>query len=74
MRRPFTISEIVSSETAWPIKAKIYVEPPWVRGTKDFSWHLGHMTKMAATPIYGKNLSKIFFSGTGGPISTKLGM
>ena len=37
-------------------------------------WHdSGHMTlKVAATPIYGKNLSKI--SGTGGPISTKLGM
>ena len=34
----------------------------------------GHMTKMAAMPIYGKNPSKIFFSGTGGPISTKLGM
>ena len=29
---------------------------------------------MAATPIYGKNPSKIFFSETGGPISTKLGM
>ena len=38
-------------------------------------WHdAGHMTKMAATPIYGKNPSKIFLSGTGGPISTKLGM
>ena len=34
----------------------------------------GHMTKMAAMPIYGKNLSKIFFSRIGGPISTKLGM
>ena len=34
----------------------------------------GHMTKMAATPLYGKNTSKIFFSETGGPISTKLGM
>ena len=32
------------------------------------------MTKMAATPIYGKNLSNIFFSGIGGPISMKLGM
>ena len=32
------------------------------------------MTKMAAMPIYGKNPSRIFFSGTGGPISTKLGM
>ena len=34
----------------------------------------GHMTKMAAMPIYGKNPSKIFFSGTSGPISMKLGM
>ena len=34
----------------------------------------GHMIKMAAMPIYGKNPSKIFFSGTGGPISTKLGI
>ena len=34
----------------------------------------GHMIKMAAMPIYGKNHSKIFFSRTGGPIFTKLGM
>ena len=35
----------------------------------------GHMTKMAATPIYGKTkTSKIFFSGTTEPIPTKLGM
>ena len=34
----------------------------------------GHMTKMAAMPIYGKNPSKIFFSETGRPIFTKLGM
>ena len=32
------------------------------------------MTKMAATPIYGKNPSKIFSSGTYRRISTKLGM
>ena len=32
------------------------------------------MTKMAAMPIYGKNHKKKFFSGTGGPISMKLGM
>ena len=35
--------------------------------------NLGHMNKMAAMPIYGKNPSKIF-SGTGGPMSMKLGM
>ena len=34
----------------------------------------GHMTKKAAMPIHGKNPSKFFFSGTTGPISTKLGM
>ena len=34
----------------------------------------GHMTKMAAMPIYGKNPSKIFFSRTSGQNSTKLGM
>ena len=34
----------------------------------------GHMTKMAAMPIYGKKPLEIFFSGTGGQISKKLGM
>ena len=34
----------------------------------------GHMTKMAATPIYGKNTSKIFLSRIFGSISKKLGM
>ena len=34
----------------------------------------GYMTKLAAMPMYNKNPSKIFFSGTGGPISTKLGL
>ena len=32
------------------------------------------MTEIAAMPIYSKNSSKIFFSRTGGPIPTKLGM
>ena len=67
-------SNIFSSETAWPIKAKFYVEPPWEGGTKVYINGPGHMTKMVATPIYGKNPSKIFFSRTGRPIFTKLGM
>ena len=50
------------------------MEHPWVGGTKVSSRDLGHMTKMAATPIFGKNHSKIFLSRTCGPISTKLGM
>ena len=47
---------IFSSETAWPIKAKLYVEPPWEGGTKVYINGPGHMTKMAAMPIYCKNL------------------
>ena len=77
VRRPSVRSQcsmIFFSETAGPIKAKFYVEPPWVGGTIFCAQHLGHMTKMAAMPIYGKNPSKIFFSRTGGPIFTKLGM
>ena len=73
-RRRSQWSKIFFSETAGPIKAKFYVEPPWVGGMIFCSRHLGHMTKMAATPIYGKNPSKIFFSRTGEPIFTKLGM
>ena len=56
VRRP-PFSKIFS-ETAWPIKAKFYVEPPWEGGTKVHINGPGHMTKMAATPIYGKNPSK----------------
>ena len=67
---PSTFSNIFFSKTAWPIKAKFYVEPPWVGGTKVCSQYLGHMTKMAAIPIYGKNPSNIFYSRTGGPIRT----
>ena len=46
----------VFSETAWPIKGKFYVEPSWEGRTKVCINGPGHMTKMAATPIYGKNL------------------
>ena len=41
--------------------------------TNDCSWYnLGYMTKMATTPIYGENPSKIF-SGTEGPLTLQLG-
>ena len=60
VRRP-PFSKIFSSETAWPIKAKFNVEPPWERGTKCYINCPGHMTKMAAMPIYGKNLKHLLF-------------
>ena len=55
-RRRQQCLNIFSSETAWPIKAKLYVEPPWEGGTKVYINGPGHMTKMATMPIYGKNL------------------
>ena len=53
-RRP-PFSNVFSSKTAWPVKAKFYVDPPWEGGTKVYINGPGHMTKMAATLIYGKN-------------------
>ena len=50
--RPSTFSNTFSSETTWPIKGKIYVEPPWEERTKVCINGPGHM------PIYGKNLKK----------------
>ena len=55
-RRRQQCLNIFFSETALPIKAKFYVEPPWEGGTKVYINGPGHMTKMAAMPIYGKNL------------------
>ena len=50
LRRPMwsTISNIFSSETAWPIKAKFYVKPPWEGGMKVCINGPGHMTTVAA--------------------------
>ena len=65
-RRP-PFSKIFFSETTWPIKAKFYTKHLWEGGTNVFINNPGHMTKMAATPIHGKNPSKFFFSRTTGP-------
>ena len=48
-------SNLFFSETAWPINAK-HVEPFWEGDTKVYINGPGHMTKMAAMLIYGKNL------------------
>ena len=54
-----TFSNIFSSETTGPIKVKFHVELPWDGGTKVCSNGPGHMTKMAAIPIYVKNLKNL---------------
>ena len=64
----------IFSKTAGPIEAKFHMEPQWDGGTKVCSQGLGHMTKVAATHIYGKNPSKIFFSRTKGPMILWFGM
>ena len=55
-RRRSQFSNIFSSETSWQIRAKFYSEPPWEGGIKVCINCPGHKTKMAATPIYCKNL------------------
>ena len=55
-RRRQQCLNIFSSETTLPVKAKFYVEPPWEGGTKVCINGPGHKTKLAAMPIYGKNL------------------
>ena len=45
-----------SSITTRLIEAKFHVEPSLDGGTKVYSNGPGHMTKVAAMPIYGKNL------------------
>ena len=57
--RPSSVHIFKRRKTAWPIKAKFYVEPPWQGGTKVYINGPGRMTKMATMPIYhGKNLKK----------------
>ena len=69
-RRRQQCLNIFSSETALPIKAKFYVEPPWEGGTKVYINGPGHMTKMAAMPIKPLKI----FSRTRSPMILKLGM
>ena len=56
-----------------PIELKFYVKTPYNKSAKIYTKYCGHMTKMAATPIYGKNLLKIF-ARTRRPVTLRLGM
>ena len=50
------------------------MKTPYDKLAKIYAKYFGHMTKMAATPIYGKNPLKIFFSRTRRPMTLGLGM
>ena len=58
VHRPSTISNDFSSEATGQIATKFHIQPSGPLGKKSCSNGLGHMTNMAAMPIYGKNLKK----------------
>ena len=55
-------------------ETKFHMKAHGRKEIKIYSNKFGHMTKMAAITIYGKNPSKILFSGTNRLIAMKLGM
>ena len=71
---PSTYQSIVFSDTTWPIEIKIHMTSPYDLLAKIYTNCYGHMTKMATTPIYGKNSLDIFFSGTKRSLALVLGM
>ena len=71
---PSIYKNIVFSQTIGPIELKFPVKTPYDKSAKLYTKYVGHMTKMATMPIYGKNLVKIFFSRTRRPVTLRLGM
>ena len=59
---PSIYKNIVFSQTIGPIELKFHAKISYDKSAKLYTKYFGHMTKMATTPIYGKNLLKIFFS------------
>ena len=57
---PSIYSNLIFSQTIGPIEFKFHVKAPYDKLAKIYTKHFGHMTKMAATPKYGKNPLKIF--------------
>ena len=54
-----TFSNFFSSNTQGCLKPNSVVGPPWDVGMKICSNSLGHMTKMAYRPIYGKTFKNL---------------
>ena len=69
---PSIYQNIVFSQTIGPIELKFCLKTPYDKLAKIHTKHFGHMTKMTATPIYGKNPLKIFFSRTRSPMTWNL--
>ena len=71
---PSIYQNIVFSQTIGPIELKFQLKTSYDKLAKIYTKYFGHMTKLAATPICGKNLLKIFFSRTRRPMTLELGM
>ena len=71
---PSIYKNIVFSKTIGPIELKFHMKTPYDKLAKNYTKYFGHMIKMAAMPIYGKNLLKNFFSRTRRPVTLGLGM
>ena len=67
------IKTIVFSQTIGPIEFKFHVKTHNDKLAKMYTKYFGHMTKMTATPIYGKNPLPIFYR-TRRPVTLGLGM
>ena len=67
------ISNIFFSETAWPIKAKFRVKPPWEVGKKVYINGTGHMTRWLPFSFMVKTFKNILYR-TNSPMIMKLGM
>ena len=58
MGKMLIISNDFSSGASGPVLRKFHLEPSWGREMKDCKNGCGPLIKMAAMPIYGKNLYK----------------
>ena len=56
------------------MELKFHVKTSYDKLAKKYTKYLGHMTKMTATPLYGINPLKIFFSRTRRLVTLRLGM
>ena len=71
---PLTYLNIVFSETTRPIELKFHIKTPCDWLAKMCTNSYGHVTNMATMPIYNKNYSNIFSSGSKTPMALGLTM
>ena len=69
----FQTTFLFFSETIESFGTKFYMKAYGCMGMKIYTNMYGHMTKVAAMPIYGKNL-EIFFSRNNRPMTLKFSL